>query len=108
MFFSLLYNFFSFCFRFFFNHIFPLGWFNFILTAGITALRGFCDKCISSNVYITLAYSSTVHPLYVEVLTPQIADESSTNFLVPARVCDVEVAEGGAAHLAISCFDGTV
>ena len=43
--------------------------------------------------------------LYIEILTRQIPDESSTNFLVPARVCDVE---GGVAHLAISCFDGTV
>ena len=92
----------------FFRFVFVLFFFTFILTAGIKAPRGFCDKCISSNVYITLAYSSTVHPLYIEILTPQIPDENSTNFLVPARVCDVEVAEGGAAHLPISCFDGTV
>ena len=98
-----IYFFFN-CF-FFLNYIFPLSLFTFILTTDITAPRGFCDKCISSNVYVTLTSSSTVHPLHIEILTPQIPDESSANFLVPARVCDVE---GGAAHLAMSCFDGTV
>ena len=49
---------FCFCFCFFLSHSFPI-WIVYLYSYcwPITASRGFCDKCISSNFYITLGGS---------------------------------------------------
>ena len=72
----------------------------------------FLLKCISSYVYVTLAYSSTVHALPIEISinhleslestqvklqndppSPEIPHESRANLRVPAQLNDIK---GGA------------
>ena len=100
--------------------------FTFILTAGpLQLLEVFAIKVFSSNAYITLAYSSIVHVLYIEILSTwkikraiilscktiaylrKFHSRAAQNLQVPARVCDVE---GGAVCSKNSTFgylDGT-
>ena len=68
-FFFVVYIYFRFVFVFVFNHIFPLGLSPSIYTAGPLQPREDFkrDKRISSNVYITLAYSFTAHALPIEI-----------------------------------------
>ena len=78
------------CFVLFVSY-FPFILFPFILTAGPLQLARFYDKRISSNVYVTLAHSSTVHALreYSNKVTIKTIAESRANLRVLARVCHV-------------------
>ena len=95
----------------------------------ITASQGFCDKRISNIFYITLGYSSTVHALYMEILStwkikrtikrkkkkngrkiahlPKFHPRAAQICMVPARVCDVEGGAVCSKNNTFGYFDGT-
>ena len=100
--------------------------FTFILTAGpLQLLEVFAIKVFSSNVYITLAYSSIVHALYIEILSTwkikiaiilscktiaylrKFHRRAAQNLQVPARVCDVEGGTVCSKNNTFGYLDGT-
>ena len=100
--------------------------FTFILTAGpLQFLEVFAIKVFSSNAYITLAYSSIVHALYTEILSPwkikgaiilscntiaylrKFHRRAAQNLQVPARVCDVESGAVCSKNSTFGYLDGT-
>ena len=100
--------------------------FTFILTAGpLQLLEVFAIKVFSSNAYITLAYSSIVHALYIEILSTwkikraiilscntiaylrKFHRTAAQNLQVPARVCDVESGAVCSKNSTFGYLDGT-
>ena len=77
--------------------------------------RGFCDKSISSSLYITLAHCSTVHKFCIEALgtqtksrndrlSPEVPHESRPKWRLPGDFVTLMLAQFvlKIAHLAIS------
>ena len=79
VFFSLLYVCFFFRFVFVVNHIFPVGLFPFILSPGPFEPREvFSLNAFQVMFYITLAHSSIVHALSIEISVNHLGSSEST------------------------------
>ena len=88
VFFLFVDNVFSFCFYLLFCFVFLFLWYHivpfwlvylFSYCWLITSSRGFCDKHISSNVYMASAHSFIAHVLYVEIWSTKKVQRALNN-----------------------------